>query len=88
MDLIRSNELTESHCIWDLIDAIAEVKEVEPSQLPPIYDTIDPEPIAALINDSGTDFELTFEYEDLQIRITPDRYQISADGEIATESDW
>lgn len=83
-----SNEPTESHCIWDLIDAVAELKGVEPDQLPPIYNTIDPEPVAALINDSGTHFELTFEYEGLQILVTPDRYQISADGEKAVDSSW
>ncbi|SFS42463.1 HalOD1 output domain-containing protein [Halostagnicola kamekurae] len=83
-----SNELTESKCIWDLLDAVADLKGVEPHRLPPIYHTIDPEPVAALINGSGAHFELTFEYEGLQILVTRDRYRISADGEIAVDANW
>lgn len=83
-----SNELTESNCIWDLIDAVAALKGVDPDELPPIYDTIDPEPIAALINGSGTDFELTFAYQGFEIRITPDRYRIADGEEVAVDSSW
>ncbi|KDE59090.1 hypothetical protein EL22_24780 [Halostagnicola sp. A56] len=85
---MHSNELTESKCIWDLLDAIADLKGVDPHHLPPIYHTIDPEPVAALINGSETAFELTFEYEGLQILVTGNRYQISADGEVAIDSSW
>lgn len=88
MNLARSQDLTKSNCIWDLIDAVADLEGVDPAQLPPIYNTIDPEPIAALINGSGTEFELTFEYQGFEIRITPDRYQITADGEVAVDSSW
>ncbi|GAB7019655.1 HalOD1 output domain-containing protein [Halostagnicola sp. A-GB9-2] len=88
MDLIRSTQTTTSNCIWDLIDAVAESKGVEPSQLPPIYETIDPEPIESLINGSGSAFELTFEYVGYQIRITRDGYEIIDDGTIEASENW
>ncbi len=88
MDLIRSSEVPKANCIWDLIDAVAESKGVEPNQLPPIYETIDPEPIECLINNSGSAFELTFEYVGFQIQITQDGYEICEDDMIELSETW
>ena len=55
-----------------VINAVADAKGVDPLDLDPMYDTIDPDALDALFRDgeaslAGT--ELRFEYEDCEVRI-------------------
>jgi hypothetical protein len=56
---------------------IAEQKGVEPTELPPLYDTIDPEALDALLTADAVG-HLTFEYLGYEVTVTaPDHITIS-----------
>jgi hypothetical protein len=56
---------------------IAEQKGVEPTELPPLYDTIDAEALDALLTADSVG-HLTFEYLDYEVTVTmPDHITVS-----------
>jgi hypothetical protein len=56
---------------------IAEQEGIEPTELPPLYDTIDPEALNALLT-TDTVSDLTFEYLDYEVTVTaPDHITVS-----------
>jgi hypothetical protein len=65
---------------------IAEQKGVEPTELPPLYDTVDPEPLNELLTADAVD-RLTFEYVGYKVTFTsPDHITIS-EGEVTQSPD-
>ncbi len=54
----------------EIIRKIAAVTGEEPTELPPIYDTIDPEALDKIVNSvASEDFEIEFVYGDYRVMI-------------------
>jgi|AntRauTorcE11898_2_1112593.scaffolds.fasta_scaffold62552_2 hypothetical protein len=68
-----------------VIDAIATATGTDPVSLPPLYDTIDPEALDAVLNTEAT-IEVVFEYDGHAVEVTGDG-EVLVDGQVHPSSD-
>lgn len=73
---------SELFCALDIVERIAQIEGVAARQLPPLYDSIDPELVDALVRTTPSEFELTFTYAGYDVRVTPNEYHILSDDTI------
>lgn len=75
-------------CVYDVVNGVADAKGVTPSQLAPLYESIDPELIESVVRESTTVSELTFEHEGVEVSVTPEEYRISAGNDVLETDTW
>lgn len=64
-----------------VINAVATADGVDPTDLDPLYEYIDPNVLAQLSDQDGAEWSLTFQYTDHQVTVNHDG-QILVDGTI------
>lgn len=67
---------------------VAAAEETDPCLLPPLYDTIDPEPIGQLLVMPAIAFAASFDYVGYHITITQDGCKVEADGVVRGTRSW
>lgn len=67
----------------DVIYAVATADGVDPSDLDPLYEYLDPDVLDQLSNQDRTKWSLTFQYLDHQVTVTHEE-QILIDGTVYT----
>lgn len=88
MELSTNDEAGRVDCICDIATAIANVKQVTPTRLTPLYETVDPELIDAVVRSPNATSELSFEYEGCEVVVSPEGFRIVRDGEVLEEHAW
>lgn len=58
---------------FEIIDTVAELENTSPTNLPPLYDVIDPDNLNSLLESEGVEIE--FSYSGYQITVTSDGVQ-------------
>jgi len=85
---VRNSETagqSEFECVFDVdespshgvVRAISAVKGVEPTDVDPLYDSIDPNALNAIFSDTtgagGSDIRVSFRVDDLEVEVSEDR---------------
>lgn len=59
----RRTRLAETdELVQTIVTTIADFEAVDPTELPPLYDAIDPDALVALLRSSGMDARVVFSY--------------------------
>lgn len=55
-----------------VVEVVSAIRDVEPNDLPPLYEAIDPDALDAVCSDAGTDTQPTvqFSYEGLLVTVS------------------
>lgn len=61
----------------DVVDVVAAARGVDPMELDPLYDVIDPDALDAVLA-RDTDVEVAFEYADCLVVVRPDSITVDA----------
>lgn len=56
----------------EIVTVVAEAKDVDPMDLPPLYGVVDPDTIDAVLESSDDTFEFSFDYADVHVAVTAD----------------
>lgn len=56
--------------VSDIVNAIAADRDADPLDLPPIYDSIDPDVVTAFVESADEDASLEFQYYDTAITVS------------------
>ena len=76
-----SSDITESRPVHErVISAVADANGVGPTELEPLYETVDPEALDALF-DAGIEGTIQFTYEDHDVVVSSDG-ETSVDGTV------
>lgn len=59
-----------------VIEALAAVTDMSEFELEPLNRTIDPDALNALLTRNRGDVEVSFQYDDYQVRVTPNEVRI------------
>lgn len=55
-----------------VVFAVAEQADVEPNELPPLYDSLDPDALDAVVRSSDADLEISFSFAGHRVEIGGD----------------
>ena len=53
-----------------VVRAVAAIEDVPAAELPPLYESIDPDALCELLEDGGFDGEITFSYDGYEVLVT------------------
>lgn len=80
---------TETECFGSpslhVIEAIADATDADPATMPPLYDTVDPDALDAMLDADAT-VEIVFEYDGHAIEISGDG-DVLVDGQAQSDGD-
>lgn len=56
----------------EIVTIVADAKDVDPMELPPLYDVVDPDTIDAVLASSDDSFEFSFDFAGVHVVVTAD----------------
>jgi hypothetical protein len=61
--------MTETDIVTRVIQAVADADGVDPAELDPLYESLNPEALYALSEQDGREWSLTFQFSDHQVTV-------------------
>lgn len=62
------NQSTE--CLFEIIQEVAKIEQVDPVDLPSLHDSVDPEALTDIVNSSNEDLRIQFSYYGYEVGVT------------------